>query len=92
MDHVLDERRHRRLLRFEMNSWSHDTGKYLADKGVISLLTSIINVNEDSVVTVLNLSGWVVLDSIDGKIIILQASVSVRSQSTISITSTIWNF
>ena len=47
-----------------MVSWSNPTGKYLGDKGVASLLTSVVNANEDSVVTVLNLSGGLFRESI----------------------------
>ena len=63
----------------------------MADKGVASLLTSIVTANEDSVVTVLNLSGWVVSKSIDRKTTIFRARVSAHSQSIIPITSTIWS-
>ncbi|KAK8795387.1 hypothetical protein WA588_004231 [Blastocystis sp. NMH] len=45
------------LFREFMNGSTVDcSGKYIGDKGLASLLTSVVNANEDSVITVLNLS------------------------------------
>ena len=74
-----------------MDSWCNPTGKYIGDKGLASLLTSVVNANEDSVITVINLSGGLLLESMILKTAILRARESVYSQNTTPITSTIWS-